>query len=239
MLKKIISVCALLSLLLVMHGGLAFAQSAGEEYSKFMKEGSTYAKLAGFLRVEQKHTAASKVDSKDIAIAYAVDFFFSALCLWLAVLIMTGIKTLEIKKYLWFIVAATLCWYFILIGFKMFWGMLDFLVLRLRPELKDALVDFFSISILTMAVLTYIWLLARTFNLGFVGALMVFGLSHAIYFIGIFIFAAVTPTNNHYCELIRFRIGLGPSIQAYLRDLYKLVSNNNFLTLLRIRFYHF
>lgn len=239
MLKRIVSICALSSLLLVVFGSLAFAQSSGEEYTKFVKEGSFYAKLAGFLRVEQQHANTSRVEAKDIIIVNLVDLLFSALCLWVAILVMTGVKALDIKKYLWFVVAVTLCWYSVLVGFKMLWGMLDFLVLRLRPELKDALVDFFSISMLTMAVLTYIWLLARTFSLGFIGALSVFGLSHVIYFAALFIFAAVAPRNDYYCELVRFHMGLAPSLQAYLRDLYKLVSNNNILVLLRLRFYHF
>lgn len=239
MFKRAISVSLLLSFLLVAGAGLSFAQSVGQDYAKFMKEGSTYAKLAGFLRLEQQRTDTSRVEAKDIVIVNAIDFFFSALCLWTAILVMTGVKVLEIKKYLWFVLAVTLCWYCMLVGFKLFWGMLDFLVIRLRPELKDALVDFFSISILTMAVLTYIWLLARTFGLGFVGSLSVFGLSHIIYFAAIFIFAAVAPVKDRYCELIRFHMGLAPSIQAYLRDLYKLVSSNNILVLLRLRFYHF
>ena len=239
MLKKIISICAVLSFLLIACGTFSFAQSVGEDYAKFMKEGSTYAKLADFLRFEQKHVDAGKTDPRYTALVYAVDFLFSALCLWTAVVVMTGVKVVDVKKYLWFIVGVTLCWYFVLLGFKMFWGMLDFLVLRLRPELKDALVDFFSISMLVMAALTYIWLLARTFTLGFMGALSVFALSHIFYFAVLFIFAAVAPKNNYFCELIRMHLGLGPSIQAYLRDLYRLVSGSNILMLLRLRFYHF
>lgn len=239
MLKKSISIFLLLSFLLVVWSGISYAQSAGEEYTKFMKEGSTYAQLANFLRLEQRHTNASRVDTKDLIIVYAIDFVFSAFCLWIGVLVMTGVKVFEVKKYLWFFVAVTLCWYMMLIGFKMFWGMLDFLVIKLRPELKDAIVDFFSVSMIVVAILTYIWLLARTFSLGFVGALSVFAVSHIIYFAALFIFGAVAPQDNFYCELIRFRLGLGPSIQAYLKDLYKLVSSNNLLLLLRLRFYHF
>jgi len=223
---------------LTVYGGLAFAQGSGDEYTTFMKDGSVYAKLVDFMRVE-KHGNTAKVTSGDITVIYVIDFLFSALCLWAAILAMTGVKVFEIKKYLWFVFSVTLCWYFMLISFKMLWGMLDFLVLKLRPELKSSLVDFFSVAMIVVAILTYIWLVARAFTLGFIGALSVTVLSHIFYFAILFLFAAIAPRNNHYCDMVRIYMGLGASVQEYLRDLYKLVSSNNLLMLVRLRFCHF
>ena len=238
MFKKIISL-SLLLWFLAGAGPAAFAQGTDADYEKFVKENSLYAKVVNFLRVEQKQNITSKVEAKDLIIIYAADFVFSAFCLWLAIVIMTGVKIFQFKQYFWFAVAFTIGWFFILLLFKMTWGMLDFLVLKFRPDFKNSLIDFFSITLLVMAALICIWLTARTFELGFMGALSVFFISNVIYFVILFIVTRVMPQNDYYTQLVRFHLGAGPSIRAYLTDLYKIVTHNNLLELVRLRFYHF
>ena len=100
MLKKTISVCMILSFFLAIGGSVSFAQRAEDDYAKFMKEDSVYANLANFLRYEQQRNYTSRNDVKDTVIVYVLDFLFSALCLWLAAWLMTGVKILDLKKYL-------------------------------------------------------------------------------------------------------------------------------------------
>jgi len=200
--------------------------------------GGFYSRVLDLLHAEQKDMSAVKTPAGDIAFVLVCDIAFSLLCLWAAIWTITGVKAFDPKKYGWFIVGLNLAWFGSLVGFDLLWGMLNFLVVKLRPDYRGNILDFLSVMMLATTVLIYIWVLARTFSLGFVGALSVFALSHAIYFAAIFIFSVVAPVDNHYCALVRSGMGLGPVIKGYLADMNHVAGDNGILALLRLRLFH-
>ena len=178
------------------------------------------------------------MDIKSVAVYITIDIVLSIVCLWTALYFVAGIRELEVKHYFWFLAALNAGWFAVLIFNYCCWGMLDFLVLRLRPELKGGMADFFSVAIVIESMMLYVWLIARNFSLNFFGALGAFLVSQSIYYVVLFIFSVAAPKTCFYCNIVNMHLGFISCAREYLYDVFKISSHQGLLSLLRFRAFH-
>ena len=197
-----------------------------------------YAAMTDFLYAQRPSGMEQPLTAQDAAVYIVVDVLVAFVCLWVALYFMSGQKIVEFKRYFWFFIALNIGWFVILYLNYFFWGMLDYLVLRLRPEYKNELLNFFFVAIIVESAVLYIWLLARNFSLDFIGAAGTFVISQAIFFIIFFIFSIAAPKNSTYCVVVNNHIGFLPSLHGYLRDAAAISSHGGVMSLIRLRFYH-
>ncbi|MCP4653694.1 MAG: hypothetical protein GY858_10000 [Candidatus Omnitrophica bacterium] len=235
--KICILIAILLSVLIVFTASFVAADN-GEGYEEFLEERGWYSGVVNYLRLEKRTIPVPNLTIKEHIIAFVVDFVFSLACLWLTILILSGVKTLSPRKYLKFLVSINLTWLFFLFLFSFTWKLFNFLVLTLRPTLTAAFVDVFSIAIIFTASAIYIWLIARNFNLTFWGSVQAFFISHLFYCLIAFSFALTASKDNNIANAIRNTIGLRPIVHTYLSDLNQVTTGEGFFGLIRFRPFH-
>lgn len=208
----------------------------GKESGGFLKKPNLYSHIINYLHKEKTIAKSSKLEPADFIVLALTDLLFSLFCLWLAILLLTGMKNLWVKRYLWFLFIFNLTWLIFLLLFKFAWEALDFMIVKLRPDLGPLIIDNFSLVVIITAGLIYIWLLARIFSLSFFSALGTFLISHLLYFSIIFLcILFVSPKESKLFNLVKENLGIRPIIQSYLLDINKITSGKNILTLVRIR----
>lgn len=212
----------------------------GKEYEQFLKKRSGfYGIVINYLRQEQKAEKAQPLNFNDSLVLFGIDLAFSLFCLSLALLLLVGKKVLSVKNFFWFLFILNFSWFMFLLVYRMSWDVLDFLVMRLRPDLIHPISDSFCFIIIIISIAIYIWLLARTFHLGFNGSLGVFLVSHLFYLSVIFlVFTSVNLGEDNFFNLCKENLGLRPIIHTYLSDVNKISSSQNILSLVRVRPYH-
>lgn len=209
----------------------------GEEYEQYLKSPGFYSKVVNFIRDTQKgkKTVPSNTDFFTIQ---AADLLISGFLFWVGLKIITKSWRLAIKQYLWFLFIFNAFWFISLILFRTCWNILDFLIVRLRPDLTTAIVDGFSVCVLAAAVLIYIWLIARTFQLGFYNSLSLAFIFHLLYFLVIFATARIDSKNNRFLETAGKTLGFRAVIDSYLSDVGKVTTGVSVVKMLRFRPYH-
>jgi hypothetical protein len=214
--------------------------SLQREYKEFFKNLDFYNRIINYIQKERpKAKTPLKLEPAEIIFLTATDLLLSLLSLWLAMLLLTGMKTLIVKAYLWFLFIFNVSRFIFLLLFKGAWEVLEFLIIRLQPNLESIILNNFSIIVIIIVVLIYIWLLARTFSLNFFGALGTFLASHLIYILVIFLFfSSLSPKENRLFNLAKENLGIKPIIQVYLWDLNKIITGQDILSLVRIRPFH-
>lgn len=232
-----IFICSFIAILFL--NNLPAAGQDGKEYEEFLKQPRLYSSIINYLRKERKAERSFNYSPRDFVVLAAVDLFLSLFCLWLAMFVLTATKSLSVKRYLWFIFIFNFIWFIFLMLCRIGWQILDFLIIRLRPDLGAAFVDNLSLVAIVFAGIIYLWPLARTFGLNFYGALGVFSVSHLFYFLIIvlfFIFAG--PKENMIFNLVKENLGIRQVLQSYLSDVDKVISGQNALSFIRIRPFH-
>lgn len=219
--------------------GLSARADDGKEYEQSLKQPSLYSSVVTYLRGEQKAGKTQIPTFNDSVILLGADLVFSLLCLWLTVFLIIGKKFASIKNFAWFIFSINISWFVFLLLYRMCWDVLDFLVIRLRPDLGPSITDSFSIIIIIVSVLIYIWLLARTFHLNFPGALGTFFVSNLSYLLVIFlVFTFVNLEQDRLFILFKENLGIRAIVRSYLSDVKKITSSRDILSFIRIRPYH-
>ena len=188
--------------------------------------------------VEDKNPIAQ--DPGASAVLFVADLVLSLFCLWITIFFLTEMKITAIKKYLWFVFIWNVAWVVELLISKGAWGILDFMVIRLRPDLGPVILDRLPIILIVATILMYIWLLARTFSLNFLGALGVFFASHLVYFVIIFIILAATnnPGAERLHTAVKQNLSLQQAARNYILDSQNIARNANILSFVRIKAFH-
>jgi hypothetical protein len=209
------------------------------DYNEFLDDSGWYGSMVRFFHIESSaQDLRTPLDVKSLAVCIAFDLLVSLIALWIALYFSAGIVEFNFKHYFDFFVALNICWYLLLLWNYFCWGVLNLLVLRLRPELRGVLVDFFSVAVIVESSMLFAWLLARNFELTFFSAIGAFFISQAIYFVILFIFSVAAPKSYFYCNIINANLGFLPSVREYLYDVFKLSSHYPVLLLLRLRLLH-
>lgn len=207
-------------------------------YEESLKEQGVKNTIINYLRREKAQVSDARLELKDYGILLVIDTVLAFICLYLAIFLTSGKKTLTTKAYLWFFFIFNIAWFIAMLFLNILWRTLKFFVINLQPNLESAFIDHFSIFIVIFAVAVYIWLLARTFGLNFGGSVSVFLISHVIYFIIIFILSLRFFGNHHILELMRENLGAKAVLRSYLSDSSKITSNRWVLEFFRFRPYH-
>lgn len=205
----------------------------------FLKNPDLYNRMMRRIREERMMIGRLPQGPENAVILIAADLLLSLLCLWLALWLITGVKTFFYKKYLWFLFILNFGWFVILALFKGIWEVLYFMVIRLEPNLSGIILDNFTLAVMAASFSAYIWLLARTFNVRFCGALRLFFLSHLFYFLLAFALSiSLNFMEADWQKPIKQNLGLGPITRSYLLDMHKISSRRNTMSLMRWRAFH-
>ncbi len=187
---------------------------------------------------EESKRAPDKLTTQESIILTVGDLLISMLCLCLAVFLVAKVPASE--KYLWFLFIFNVSWLVLVMVCKGIWGMLDYLVIKLEPNLGATIYDHFFIVYIIATMLMFIWLLARTFGMNFYGALGSFLLSHLIYFFVIaFVFAVFSfNSENRIFSLAKENMGIRSSIRGYVRDMNNISGKADLGSFVKIKYYH-
>jgi len=207
----------------------------------FLANLDIYNRTINYIQEERDAKDVVRLGLRETAVLFIVDLVLSLLSLWLAIFFMTEMKNRAIKQYLWFIFIWNVTWVVILILSKVAWGMLNFLVISIRPDLGPLILIHFPLILIIFTMLIYIWLLARTFSLNFFGALGVFITSHLVYFVIIFILLVGATHASSLKELyqkVSGTFGIRPVVRQYIKDSVKIAQGQDILSLIRIKAFH-
>ena len=200
--------------------------------------GNFYGWAVYYLR-QANETRPAALEVQEQVVVSSIDVILSAFCMYVALWMCTGTKIVIFKKYLWFIFGFNLAWCILLLVFRTGWEALDFLVIKLQPDLKDTVWNHFALAVVITPVFLYIWLIARTFSLKFYAALGTFLISHALYLLIIYLFISFIPSEgNGGVTLIKETMGLTPVVQSYLSDINHITTKQPLMSLLRVRPFH-
>ena len=206
-------------------------------YGLFLHSHRYYAGIVNYLKVTQYLAISYKFNYRDLLFMVIVDFPLSFLSLWLAIFVATGNKRINPKSYAWFLFIYNLTRFIAFIGFKILWAGLYAMLIRLEPSLKVPVFDAFSVYVIVNLVLIYIWLLARTFNLGALSAAKTFLVSHLLYCVvivaAVFVFSLGANTS-----IIKKNAGFNPIVQSCTLDVNKITSGRNIFSFIRLRPFH-
>ncbi len=197
-----------------------------------------YNRIINYIQKERKaNKTIPALDPGESVVLFVADLVLSLFCLWITIFFLTEMKITAIKKYLWFVFIWNVAWVVELLISKGAWGILDFMVIRLRPDLGPVILDRLPIILIVATMLMYIWLLARTFSLNFLGALGVFFASHLVYFVIIFIILAATnnPGAERLHTAVKQNLSLQQAARNYILDSQNIARNANILSFVRIK----
>jgi hypothetical protein len=193
--------------------------------------------LAGYLSAD-KQEAPEALTLEEHAVVYSLDLLLSLLCLWGTVWLLTKSNLFVFKRYFWFFVALNLAWAAVMSLLRAGWEVLDFLVIRLEPSLRPVCVHYFFFAMVILALVLFIWLLARTFSLGFFNAIKVCLMSNIAYFVILGLISFFLRVEAPLVWLVKDHLGLGASVSNYARDVGKITAKEPLASLMRLRLYH-
>ena len=231
---------SLIIFILILGASLGLIQTANAKtYEESLEQSDLYNQILNNLQTEKELIRPLNLNPTESIFLDLLDLFFSAFCLWGAMLLLVGNKLIPFKRYFWFLFIINLSWFLLLLLFRGVWMALDYLVIHLQPDLLLNVLNNFSFAVILTSVIVYIWLLARSFSLSFFGALGSFLLSHLIYFVIIFSFFSFVKVNgNKWFDLAKQNLGLSPAVQSYLSDVNKINSDHSVVSYVRFRVYH-
>ena len=216
----------------------ASAPAAKADTTPALQQSATYNTIVGYMqKIDETPFEQGKMD--ETVFFFGIDFVFSLLCLWVSVWLFTREIKLVPRKYFWFFFFLNLCWFCMLIFLKGIWLVLDYLIIRLQPDVIGAVLDKFIPAVFILALIIYVWILARTFGMTLFGSVGTLVASHLIYVIVIFLaLSFAIPAGTPQFNAIRNYFGVKPIVYGYLSDIDKVISSNNILDFIRIRPFH-
>lgn len=204
-------------------------------FKKFLGQPAFSRKISAYFQKELKKGESKDIRPAETATLFFIDLVLSLVCLWLSLFS----RTFLAKPYLWFLFILNLSWFISLLILKAVWEILNFLVIRLEPNLANIVLHNFSLTVAITSGLVYVWLMARTFSLNFLGSLRAALSLHLFYFIIIFLtIGFIEPKENKRFNLLKENFGIGAVIRCYISDIHKITSKMPLLSLIRLRAFH-
>lgn len=209
-----------------------------KDYEETLKGSSAYSRMINYFRQERELAReAPRPGAAEAVVIAAADALISLFCLGLAILVIDRLKAMNWRGYLWFLFIFNGMWLIIMFFSKMIWAMAEFLIVRLRPDLQAFVSDNFLLVLFTTAVILYVWQTARSFQLSFLGTLLVTALSHVLYLLILFSFASGAK-NNDFLKLLSDNLGTRQMARNYIIDADSVASDGDLFFSLRLRFFH-
>jgi len=216
------------------------AEALRSRVDNFISNLGIYNHIIKYIRQEKDKNKAVVLKPVQFIVLFAIDLILSLFCLWLTIFFLTCTKSLLVKPYIWFLFIWNIIFALQLIFFRGAWRFLEFVLVRLRPELTPGILEHFPIALISVGILLYIWLLARTFGFNFYGALGTLFFSHLIYFLLIFLVLILTVKldTRDLSSAIGQSLGVRNCINGYLADSENITGNKYILHLFRIKAFH-
>ena len=233
--KRLYLVLSIVSLMLLFN--VYALAAASNVYDNFIAHHSIYRGIVMYFNYARETMSTYSFGYRDLIFMISVDLPLSLLFLWMGLHSLSGRRKLEIKSYLWFLFAVNIGRFLSFLFFYLMWIIFKNSVIVLKPQWEAPFLDVFSMYAISMFFVVYVWLLARTFELEFFGALKVFFVSHILY-CAVAALAVFAIPDNRVASFIDKNMGLKPIIQGYLRDVGKISQGDNAFSLIRIRTYH-
>ncbi|MEW6076069.1 MAG: hypothetical protein AB1530_07215 [Candidatus Omnitrophota bacterium] len=171
-------------------------------------------------------------------LVFCVDFLVSLLCLWLTMWILVGVRKYNPSPYLWFIAMFNLGWYAVLWFFRGIWHVINVLIISHQPDLQPLLLGQLTLCVFCAAVILYVWLLARIFQLQLFGAIKAFCISHGLYVLLVFFFVSLPYFNQGPGRVFKESLTLRAAVHTYVAEASEVAYDTGMLNLQRIRLFH-
>lgn len=198
--------------------------------------------VADFVMSQIKHErkeAPLILAPEEVVFINMLDLVISLLILFLVSWMVTGYKCLDIKKFLWVLISFNLFRTVFLLIARVVWEVIGEYVMKMETNELGVFLDQFALVLIVISILLYIWVLARTFNQKFFGALKIFFFSHLIYFLIIFlVFLIINPVEDSFFSIVRDNLGIKPVIRSYVLDIKKIAGFEGSWALFRLGFFH-
>jgi len=206
----------------------------------FFSNQSIHNHIIKYIRREKDKYKPVVLKPAQFIVLSAIDLILSLFCLWLTIFFLTCTKSLLVKPYIWFLSIWNIAFALQLMFFRGVWRFLEFALVRLRPELTPGILELFPIALISVGILLYIWLLARSFGFNLFGALGTLFFSHLIYFLLIFLVLTLTVKLNagDLSSAMTQSLGVRNCINSYLADSENITGNKYILYLFRIKVFH-
>jgi len=210
-------------------------QKVSNRIDSFIKNSLSY--LTG-LAQEEKGKELPRLEPKDAVILTVGNLVLSLFCLLLAISLIA--KASVPKKYLWFLFIFNITWLIVTLIAKGVWSSLDYLIIKLQPDLAPRFYDHFLLYFVIATILVYVWLLARTFNLNFFGAVGSFVVAHiAYFFIVAFVFSVYRPSVQNALYLAaRETTGARGVMASYIGDMNSITTHTSIYSFIKIKYFH-
>ena len=168
-----------------------------------------------------------------------IDIVVSLLCLWLALVLVSGTWSLDFNRYMKFLLFFNIVWFGSLVLFKLLWAAFDYLVIKLQPDMAGIISRNFAIAVISLEIIVYLWLLARVFSMKFFGILLTCVITQLFYFTIIFLIVTFIPMqDSQLFGLLKNNLGFKAEVNRYFSNLYKLTSGENVISLVQLKAYH-
>lgn len=211
------------------------------DYQKIFKKKNPCFMFIDFVNSEQKQVKNYKYNYYDYIVIGLINLPISFIAFWVGIRFFAGKrehqKTRRIKRYIWFLFASNLFWFLTVFVFTFLWGAVDYLVLRIQPNLFDFMVDVFIFTLFFFSIIIYLWLLSRTFELEFSDACKTAILVHLIYAITSAAILTVTPYDTKIGTSLRKNMGYKLLLRGYVIDTFNISENKPIINYLRLRSY--
>lgn len=216
------------------------AEALRSRVDNFLSNLGIYNHIIKYIRQGEGKNRTVVLKPEQFIVLFAIDLVLSLLCLFLTIFFLTRTKSLLIKPYIWFLCIWNIAFALLLIFFRGAWRFLEFALVRLEPDLAPNIIEHFPIALISVGILLYIWLLARTFGFNFYGALGTLFFSHLIYLLLIFLALALTVKLDarDLSSAIGQSLGVRNCINSYLTDSENITGNKYILHLFRIKAFH-
>jgi hypothetical protein len=239
--KKISAVIFVLLIMLLVIKPVLYAAVEPPNWLLSLDFGDSLKKYIGSIKDEafSSENQTKAVDLTDMAAVFLVDLLLSGFCLWLSIWILFKSPKLVLRVYLWFVLIINLSLTIILIIFKIAWKAINTLVISQAPELETVILDKFAYFLLITAVIVFIWLMARSFNLHFFGTLEAFFVSQALYLLLVFIIiVSVGNSAEGISKMARENFGIKHNLRTYFSEMHSVAYGKSFFNLQKMRVYH-
>jgi len=175
----------------------------------------------------------------DVFLVAGIDIVLSGICLVIAIL-MHGRQFLKIKAILWMLFAFNVAGPLLFVLFKAVWLALNYFVIRLEPARAEPISGVMLPCFVAASGILYLWLLARSFQAGFLGSLKVMLVSQALCLSLLWAIPAVLPAKNdsNLIKALRDNMNLQAQVDKYKDQNLAICGKASFTKAFYVRAYH-
>ena len=223
---------------------LAAVTMGGSNASALAQDNDAFSSGYNSRSVETLRDGSRKADQAigrlgDVFLVGLIDIAISGICLIIAILI-HGRQYLKIKAVLWMLLAFNVAGPLLFVLFKAVWLALNYFVIRLDPTRAGPISGIMLQCFVAASGLLYLWLLARSFQTGFLGSLKVMLISQVLCLSLLWAIPRVLPAKNdsNLVRALRDSMNLQAQVDKYTDQNLAICGKASFTKAFYVRAYH-